>query len=287
MSKHPIVALDVGGSSIKSSLVAVGPKIVGDVSIHPIDSQGSAAEILETFATVITGYLENCRDSRCIAMAFPGPFDYERGICWMENQDKYDALYGLNVSERLREILGIPGLEIRYCNDAEAAILGEAIYGAGAVFPRLLGLTLGTGLGSAFVVNGIVVTEGAGVPDQGWLYLQPFGSQRADDVFSTRGLLARLKEHGIQADELPSAIAVANKHDHTLKETFVSFGMDLGLFLKPFVSAFRADGVLVTGGLSEAWDLFALSLRQSLPVPVVKGKLGRYAPLLGAAELYF
>jgi glucokinase len=125
------------------------------------------------------------------------------------------------------------------------------------------------------------------VPDHGWLYSQSYGPQRADDVFSTRGLLARLGEHGIQAADIASVIGGANDHDEVLTEVFASFGTDLGTFLKPFVSNFRADGVLVTGGIAEAWDRFAQSLRRSLPVPVVKGTLGRRAPLLGAAALYF
>ena len=282
-----IIALDVGGSSIKSALVAAGPKIVGAVSVDPIDSQGSAAEIFETFSTIITGHLENCRAARGIVMAFPGPFDYEEGICLIQGQEKYDALYGLNLSQKLKELLGAPNLQIRYRNDAEAAILGEALYGGGAGFSRLLGLTIGTGLGSAFVADGIIVTEGAGVPDHGWLYAQPFGAQRADDVFSTRGLLARLREHGIQAKDIASVISMADQQDQALAEVFASFGSDLGRFLKPFVSNFRADAVLVAGGIAEGWDWFTPALEQSLPVPVVKGTLGKRAALLGAATLYF
>jgi hypothetical protein len=66
-------------------------------------------------------------DNHRIAFAFPGPFDYEPGICLIQNQDKYDALYGLDISANSREMLGMPALEIRYRNDAEAAILREAL----------------------------------------------------------------------------------------------------------------------------------------------------------------
>ena len=287
MSDQPVVALDIGGSSIKSAVVAAGPKILSDVFVHSMESRASASEILKIFSTVIAMHLETCREVKGVALAFPGPFDYEKGICLIQGQEKFDALYSLDLSASLREILGMPSLEIRYRNDAEAAILGEALYGAGARFSRLLGLTLGTGLGSAFIVDGAVITEGAGVPAHGWLYSQPYGTNRADDVFSTRGLLARLIQHGIRAADIDSAIAMVNEHDHALEETFASFGMDLGLFLKPFVSTFRADGVLVTGGIAEAWDRFAPSLMRAIPVPVVKGTLGRHAPLLGAAALYF
>ena len=189
-----MLALDVGGSSVKSVVVEAGPRILSRVSVHAIQSKSSAVEILTTLAGIIEGHLQKCGEARGVAVAFPGPFDYEHGICLIQNVDKYDALYGIDISANLRQILGMPGLEIRYRNDAEAAILGEARYGAGEPYSRLLGLTLGTGLGSAFLVNRELITEGADVPDRGWLYTYPYRTQRADDVFSTRGLLARLHE---------------------------------------------------------------------------------------------
>lgn len=282
-----VLAVDVGGSSIKSALVETGPRIVDGVSVNPIESKGSATEILDTLARIITSHLQKCRDVRGIAFAFPGPFDYEKGICLIQNQQKYDALYGLDISTNLREILDMPDLEFRYRNDAEAAILGEALYGAGMPYSRLIGLTLGTGLGSAFVADGKLITDDANIPYHGWLYSIPVGVQRADDVFSTRGLLARLREHGIHVTDIASALRNPEKNTCALAEAFESFGSDLGAFLKPFISDFGAEAILVNGGIAEAWDRFAPSLIQSLSVPVLKGTLGRGAALLGAASLYF
>ena len=282
-----MLALDVGGSSIKSALVETGPRIVDGVSVNPIESKGSAAEILNTLARIITNHLQQFRDVTEIAFAFPGPFDYESGICLIRNQEKYDSLYGLDISANLKEILEMPNLEIRYRNDAEAAILGEALYGVGMPYSRLIGLTLGTGLGSAFVADGKLVTDGANVPNRGWLYSLPFGARRADDVFSTRGLLARLREHGIHAIDITSAVHNPEKDPRALTQAFAAFGSDLGMFLKPFVSDFDAEAVLITGGIAETWDRFTLSLTRSLSVPVLKGKLGRRAALFGAAALYF
>lgn len=286
MNDEPmIIALDVGGSSVKSALVAKGPSIVGSVCVDDIESEASAQEILNTLAAIIAGHLEKVTEVRGIAFAFPGPFDYERGICLIQDQAKYRALYGVNLGTKLRELLDLPSLEIRYRNDAEAAILGEALYGAGVPYSHLIGLTLGTGLGSAFVAEGHLITQGDNVPPHGWLYSCMFENQRADDVFSTRGLLTRLRERGIQTADILSAMSHAD--ENTLTEALASFGAALGTFLKPFVSNYRADAVLVTGGIAEAWDRFAPALMQSLSVPVLRGELGKGAALLGAAALYF
>ena len=285
--KGPIIALDVGGSSMKSALVAADQQIVGDVCVDVIQSGATADEIIKMLAAIITGHLDKVKTVRGIAFAFPGPFDYEQGICLIQDQAKYESLYGINVGARLKKILHMPTLEIKYRNDAEAAILGEARYGAGIPYSRLIGLTLGTGLGSAFIADGVVITEGTDVPLNGWLYSFPFGNQRADNVFSTRGLLARLRERGIHAVDIASALQKGDNDINALEASFASFGADLGTFLEPFISYFRADGVLVTGGISETWDRFAPTLMRLVSVPVLRGTMGNRAALFGAAALYF
>lgn len=42
-----------------------------------------------------------------IRLAFPGPFDYEQGICLMKGLDKYDRLYGINLRQVFSERLGV------------------------------------------------------------------------------------------------------------------------------------------------------------------------------------
>ena len=51
---------------------------------------------------------------------------------------------------------------VRFVNDAQAALLGEVHCGAAVGVSRVMGLTLGTGVGSAFVVDGRIVTTGPG-----------------------------------------------------------------------------------------------------------------------------
>lgn len=285
MSEQHVLALDVGGSSVKSAWIENGAHVVGKVRVDSIRSESSATEILNRLAGIISKQLQRASGINKIAVAFPGPFDYERGISLIQNQSKYDALYEIDIAQKLREIIALPTAMFLFRNDAEAAILGEALYGAGRPYSRLLGITLGTGLGSCFIADGKPVTAGDDVPPHGWLYSCPFEKQLADDVFSTRGLLARLREHGIHATTVASAL---QKIDTKLfAEIFASFGADLGLFLKPFVSTFQADAVVVTGGIAETWKNFAPSVRRSLPIPVLKGRLGRRAALLGAAALYF
>src|SRR5687767_3306347 len=85
-----VIALDVGGTSVKSALVASGGHVIGEPAITPIDSSGEAESILGTFAQIISTHLGQAQTSNVIgaALGFPGPFDYEAGICLIENVEK-------------------------------------------------------------------------------------------------------------------------------------------------------------------------------------------------------
>lgn len=288
-SSSYVVSLDVGGSSVKSALVTQAGGVVGEASETPINSGGSAETILATFAAIIARQTARVSPENLIGLAFgfPGPADYLAGISYMREQAKYDAIYGLNLKDELRRRLALPAdLPIAFRNDAEAAIIGEADYGAGKPYRRLIGLTLGTGFGSSFVVDGVRLTAGKGVPPgDGFLFPEIFEGRRADDYFSTRGLQASLRQAGLEPD-IKQAAARARAGDPVAGQVFAQFGRDLGRFLRPYVVDFEAEMLLVLGGIANAFDLFAPMLAAALPAPVYRGSLGAHAALLGAAALF-
>jgi glucokinase len=288
-SSARVIALDVGGTSVKTALVAPGGHVIGEPAITPIDSAGEAEGILGTFARIISTHLGQAQTSNVIGLVlgFPGPFDYAAGICLIEGVEKYAAIYRVNMRDALRTRLNLGDLPILFRNDAEAAVVGEARYGAGLDYRRLIGVTLGTGCGSAFLVDGLPATSGPGVPPNGWLYPVLFHGLRADDVFSRRGLEARLQVAGVTERNVKAAATAARAGDVGARQVFNTFGADLGSFLNSHVVAFAAEAVLVLGRIASAFDLFGPSLCQALSVPGLPGERGPDAALLGAADLLF
>jgi glucokinase len=284
-----VIALDVGGTSVKSACVAPRGRVIRAPAITPIDSSGEAESILGIFAQIIGTHLGQAQTSNVIgaALGFPGPFDYGNGICLIEGVEKYGALYGVNMRAALRARLELRDLHILFRNDAEAAAVGEARYGAGRNYQRLIGVTLGTGCGSAFLVDGVPVISGPGVPPNGWLYPVLFHGLRADDVFSRRGLEVRLQSARVAAVDVAEAAAAARAGDPAARQVFEAFGADLGSFLNSHAVAFAAEAVLVLGQIAGAIDLFGPPLRQTLSVPALPGARGPDAALLGAADLLF
>ncbi len=286
MSDQPIVCIDVGGSSLKSGVVEGPGKPSGSLVTTPIDSNADLMSILDTLIASINAVMPNPSLMRGLAFSFPGPFDYQLGIPRIQGLEKYNALYGLDIGQELRKRLNLPNLAIRYRNDAEAAVVGEGCYGASQTFHRVIGVTLGTGFGSAFIANGDVISEGPDVPPNGWLYSFPANGVRADDTFSTRGLQTRLDAAGLQGLTLTVAAQQARLGDRKCQAVFESFGSDLGHFLHPFALSFQADAILFLGGIASAFDCFELGLRQSLSQSLLIGELGAWAALLGASDLF-
>ncbi len=289
-----LIALDVGGGSVKSGRVSLAARTVQGLRNDPIDSYGDADTILGALAAAIQAHGAP-QEMAGVAFGFPGPMDYAKGICYIQTpgvsyastKTKFGSIYGVDVGAALRERLHQPDLAVRFRNDAEAAILGEAIYGAGASYQRVVGVTLGTGLGSAFLVDGVPQTSGIGVPESGWFYplLTANGVETGDDAFSTRGLLKRFHAAGL-AFETVKAAAIAAPSNPTVAQVFAQWGNDMGEFVGPWLRDFQAQAFLMVGGIAQAFALFGPSLQTRISAPAITGTLGAAAPLLGAAALF-
>jgi glucokinase len=290
MKRDCVIALDVGGTFVKSALLEGPGRLRDELVTTSIDSRAEAETIWNSLSGIVRRHAAQIDVAKLagVGIGFPGPFDYEAGISHIRGVDKYEAVYGLNVREALRARLGSRDMPLLFRNDAEAAIMGESRYGSGRPYGRLIGVTLGTGLGSAFMVDGVRATHGTGVPEnQGWLYPVLFKGERADDVFSARGLAVRLKRAGLATARPKEAAELARGGDLAARETFVAFGADLGAFLSPFARGFRAQAILALGGIANAFDLFGPGMQAASPVPVRSGELGAKAGLVGVGDLFY
>lgn len=297
---HPdevIVAIDVGGSSLKPGVVE--GRSVATLPPAPIAPSDDAPTLLDKLAAAVCAGIEH-RAARGagagslveVAIAFPDPFDRVGGRPLLRGQQKFDALYGVPLRPELQARNPVP-LRISFWNDAEAAAVGEATSGAGTHRARVLMVTLGTGFGAALVVDGtpVPVVDGLVVGDL-WQHEStaeaasdrpghgPSTSERsiADDVLSARGLADRI---GCSPAELPRAVA-----DPTSAAIIEGYGRDLGRFLIEKVPVIAPDVIVIGGGLSAAFPAFGPAAAVSAGVEIVPASLGATGPLLGVAELH-
>lgn len=257
-SGKTFLMLDAGGTTISCGVMKGG--ILQTVRTYPALSAESEETILRNFASILADGLSGTPDG--IGFAFPGPFDYERGISWMRGIRKYDAIYGVNLPDELRARLpAAAGVPMRFRNDVEAFAVG-AYNRSDRKGKRTLCLCIGTGLGSAFLYEGKPVTSFPGVPENGWVFSTPFHGTILDNVISKKGLDDLSREvFGESMDGRDLGI-LASRGDARAMDVFSRFGALLAEAAEPFLASFHADQLILGGGVTGSFSCFGGELEE-------------------------
>jgi glucokinase len=280
-----VLGVYISGYHITTLIVNVADRTVVKASYQrkPINSRGSAADIINSCSAVIKQSLSGDAKVKRIGIAMPGPFDYEAGISYIRNNKKHEALYGLNVKQLLAEKLEIPAANICMMNDAASFLKGEVFAGVAQGYDSVIGLTLGTGLGTAKLNNG--VAEDAG------LWQSPFLDSVAEDYLSERWFTKRYYElsgiNVVNVKELSSFYGSSN----TVKSIFKEFANNLAAFTAEFIKAENPQIIVLSGDISRVADCFLAPFKTQLnklgyDIPVCVSKLNSDAVLIGVATCW-
>jgi glucokinase len=216
----------------------------------------------------------------------PDPFDYPRGIGRFHGVGKLEALDGVDVRAELCSRLTGEPREIVFCNDADAFTVGEWVSGAARGATRVLGLTLGTGVGSGWIDDGRVVDPG--MPPGGRAHrLQVEGGGGLEDVMSRRALRRAYRAASGDAAADVREIAERARDGDAVAIAVLSRGLRaLGRALAGPITDFGTELVVVGGSMAQSWDLFARWFAEgagNAAPPVVVASHPDDAPLIGAA----
>ena len=155
---------------------------------------------------------------------------------------KLDGLHGIDLRTELQVASALPDpAAIRFVNDADAFLLGEWWAGAARGHPRVVGVTLGTGLGSAFADEGRVVRSDPRVPPGGELHRLRFRGAPVEQTISRAALLAAYgagTNEGIDVEQIAER---AGAGDLGARRVFADLGTALGQFLAALASRLPAD----------------------------------------------
>ena len=258
----PPLCLDVGGTELKGAPVDKGV-LLAPLQHFPAQAKEDAGPLLDHFARVFRELDARSGASGPVGglrLAFPGPFDYENGICLLRGLDKYDALYGTDLRRalftRLQDRVPAPQ-DIRFINDVAAFALGEIRYGSAAGSRRSLAVCIGTGCGSAFGLGDSLAPEGSpGVPPGGYIYSAPFLDSCIDDYISKRGLMALCAQRLGQPLEGAQLAALCAQGDREALACFAAFGIRLRDALDPFLRAFRPQCLCLGGQVTRSFCYF-------------------------------
>jgi predicted NBD/HSP70 family sugar kinase/mannose-6-phosphate isomerase class I len=282
------LGIDIGGTHASCALVDAECGTIYNNRIYSavIDAGGTADVILRSWRKLIEEVLAEPVTVAGIGFAMPGPFRYREGICMMEGVSKYDALFGINIREEIRKIFPDRTKPVAFINDALGFALGEFHAGAARGSRRTVVITLGTGLGSAFLLDGMAQEGSNGAPPQGYLYNVPYKESIGDDYFSSRRFIRRWEEiAGRKTDGVKALAGEASAGDPAALALFGEFAGNLAEFISPWLSDFQADTLVVGGNIAKASALFLPGLIEKLNpgIRVKRCELWEKAPVCGAA----
>lgn len=282
-----VPVLEVGGTHVSAALIdTAGWVIVADtLTRRPLDSELSAQALLSAFVGAANA-LATPPGARW-GVAMPGPFDYTRGIALFEDVGKFDSLRDVDVGAALCAGITPAPESVSFLNDAEAFLLGEWLHGAATGYRRCAAVTLGTGVGSAFLADGEIVGSGPDVPPDGRAHRLYIDRRPLEDVVSRRAMRAAYGDAtGDTSADVRDIADRARGGDPVAREVIDTAMRRLGTALAPWLARFGAEVVVVGGSMSASWDLFGPPFTAPLHqrVDIVVAKDPEHAPLLGAAR---
>jgi len=292
MTKKFAMGIDIGGTKIMTGIIDSTGKVLGRAYKMPSNGNEPKEKILDRlFSSVDHVLKENLityDQLFGIGLGVPGPLDIKNGI--VLNPWQLPTMENFPLRQAFADHFLIP---VAMDNDANSYILGESYFGAGKGYEIVLGLTLGTGLGCAIVMQR-KIHLGA-FETSGEICVSPYHGGIIEDFVSGAGLKRAYKSKSGKAAEPPEILALAKGGDSDALSTWAEFGEHLAYCLAWCINLLDPDVVVLGGSLTKGSEFFLSAMQQRLlkwinPVPAAKLKilpasLGDVGGMVGAACL--
>lgn len=299
-----IGAVDVGGTKIAVGMVEDAGRVLARTQA-PTDSQDYAGGI-ESIAQMLREMAQKSGEPITgIGIGSTGPVDPLRG----EFGD-VDFLPGWRGKSPVRDLEKIFGVRVALENDADAAALAEAGWGAGQNHMRLIYVTVGTGIGGGMVFDGKLYRGVDGAHPE--IAHQVIDSNGPECSCGLRGCweslaagpaMAAWMERNAPADyahregiTAQRICELARQGDAVALQAVEHEARYLGLGLANLINLFTPDAIVLSGSVMKSADLFlegihAVIRRGCRFVPAEKteitlASLGDDTNLIGAARVW-
>jgi glucokinase len=318
VSEKFVLGVDIGGTKVAAGLVNAAGEIVAKARV-PMDATGTAAQAMDCVHQAIDKVLAGAAPGSvgAIGVSSPGPLDPHSGIvlhtpnlpCWID--------FPLR-----REIEQRYGLPVRLDNDANAAGLAEATWGAGAGHNSVFYVTIGTGVGTAIILDGRVLYGRTGTAAEGGhmtidfrapvrcgcgkrgclesMASGPAMALRAQEKVLADGAsgatmlkLAGGEVKRINAEVVVKAWQAKDPLAHQVMQETVDL---LTIWLGNVVDLLEPEVIVIGGGLGSRIPEWYEPIRKALPqwsinsraneIPILPAKYGADAGIAGSAALW-
>jgi glucokinase len=310
--KDVVAGIDIGGTNIIFGLVDHSGNVIAEDRLKTVEFP-DIKDYISAQHTAINKMLDNNSGYRLIGLGVGAPnANYHKGTIELAPNLAWKGIVPL--AAYLKEKVNVP---VIVTNDANAAAMGEMIFGGAKGMKDFIVLTLGTGLGSGIVVNGEVVYGHTGFAGElGHVIIVPGGREcgcgrrgcsetyasASGLVRSVLNLLSERREESALRDlppsELTSKIIVeeAVKGDRIALEAINYTAEMLALGIINAITFSSPEAVFLFGGLVKAGELLLAPVRKYVDqnvMPIFRGSVKilpsgiseANAAVLGAAAL--
>ena len=276
-------AVDIGGTSTKVAIVGDDGTVISRGRVGT-GRGGDPLPLIDGIASVLGPMLDRVtREGKTplgIGVSVAGFLDPDRST--MVENANLPALCGFPLRRAFEQRFPF---DCRLEVDSNAAATAEYRYGAARDATRLLGVTIGTGLGGAVIIDGALLRyTGECAGDLGHIILDPKGPQCS---CGARGCLEALVSSGALSARaggrtVREVIAGARSSDQGAVAALAETGWWLGLGLASLAPLFAPDTIVVGGGVAAAGELLLEPTRASYRAHAAP-ELARKARIIGSS----
>jgi glucokinase len=268
--KEVVLGVDIGGTNTKFGYVDKSGNLLAEGEM-PTEAHRPAEEFFERLHTQTENLFASKKDQlKLIGIGLGAPNgNYYKGT--IEQPPNLSWKY-VDVVATLRRWYSIP---VALTNDANAAALGEMLFGAAKGMKDFIVITLGTGLGSGIVANGELIYGHDGFAGEiGHTIVDPNGRQCGCgrrgclETYASASGIRRTVEELLKMPAPPSELReisleqitskrifeAAQRGDKLALEAFELTGRYLGLKLADSVAHTSPEAIILFGGLAAAGD---------------------------------
>lgn len=294
LSQQLAIGIDIGGTNTKYGLVNHRGEIMekGELRTDAYPTIESFIDALyETLSPIITS-IPDGQEIKGIGIGAPNGNYYKGTIEYAPNLHWKGIIY---LTDLITNRFNLP---CSLTNDANAAAVGEMMYGAARGMRDFIMITLGTGVGSGIVANGQLIYGHDGFAGElGHTIIRPGGRKHwstsldgsLEAYCSATGITLTAKEMLSQSDE-PSLLRNVKPEDITSKrvfdcavqgdkiaaEVYHYTGQILGEALANFIMFSSPEAIILFGGVIKAGDMLLQPTREHMEknlLPIFQNKV--------------
>jgi glucokinase len=311
-SHNLYVGVDVGGTKVAAGLVNSRGEITSHIRLPMIASSAPAA--LDAVLRAIARSVPAAPDRLAgIGICAPGPLDPTSGV--ILNPPNLPCWRNFPLAEAVKKVYSVP---VRVDNDANAAALAEAAWGAARGYNNVFYATIGTGIGTGIVFENNIYHGRTGSAGEGGhltidyegplcrcgkrgcievLASGPAIARRAREAISAGGRSSVLQLAGGKADSITGEVVgrAAASGDRLAREILSDTIEMLSLWLGNVIDLLDPEVIVIGGGASALLRPLFDRLRERVPqvtlnpraaeVPIRNAHYGADSGIAGAAAL--